>query len=150
MTTPAIPRPLECGSYLVGHEVHWIQARLSDEPPAAERAARVDANGWVTVQLDAGDGRRVWTHDPVRLAALLARTAGRAVLRSHSVLAVPSPNGHSCVSVAHEPSPCPDPDEDLSGLSLVELVDRRGGFIMPGSDLLDLHDGSPGGEPGGP
>jgi hypothetical protein len=138
MAKSALPRPLDCGSYHPGHDVHWIQAKLSYERPAAAGVAQMEADGWVTVHLDAGDSRRVWTHDPVRLAALLARTEGRAELRAPGVLAVPSGNGYHCVSVASEPSPCPDPDEDVSGLPLDELVRQRGGFSIPGDQLLDF------------
>jgi hypothetical protein len=137
MTTPAIPRLLACGSYHPGHDVHWIQAKRSHEPPAVECVASVGTDGWVTVTRDAGDSQRVWNHDPGRLAALLARTAGRAVLRSHNVLAVPSADGHYCISVASASSPCPEPDEDLGELSLGEQVLRRGGFSVPASEMIN-------------
>ena len=60
------------------------------------------------------------------------------VLRSYNVLAVPSEDGHYCVSVASEPSPCPDPDEDVSDLPLEELVRLRGGFTMTADHLREL------------
>jgi hypothetical protein len=127
---PRIPRLLACGSYHLGHEVHYIQARLSREGEPRAGTVTVGDFGWLTISFDVGGRQRLWNHDPDRLRALLARTEGRAGLRSSGVLAVKSRDGHYCVSVATEESPCPDPAEDVETLTLDELMRSRNGFLL--------------------
>jgi hypothetical protein len=131
---------LRCGSYRGGHEVHVIQARLAWEaPPLGSGLATVDADGWISIVLDA-DGSAVgavgdepvrrWTHDPRRLAQLLGPVSGRVALREHGVLAVARAGGTALVNITDEPSPCPPPDEDTSGWTPADHVARRGGFLI--------------------
>ena len=129
-------RPKRCGSYHSGHEVHFIQARLSWEKPGQAARAELVGDGWVVVTVD-GVETRWWTHDDAHVQRLIEETGGIAVLREHSVLAFERPGSASFVCIAHEPSPCPDPDEDVSELSLVDQLEQRGGFLVPGSALVD-------------
>lgn len=134
--------PLRCTSYRGGHEVHVIQARLSWEaPPVGRGTATVEPDGWVTIVLDddpaAAPPVRRWTHDPHRLAQLLTPISGRVTLRTKGVLAVAVAGGSALVSVTDDPSPCPVADEDTSGWTPVDHVDRRGGFLIAGPDLDD-------------
>ena len=121
--------PLRCGSYHLGHETHWIQAKLAiREPSRGTGTARVEADGWITVDLNSGQSVRRWTHDPARLAQQLAAASHRIELRAKGVLGVPSAQGLYIISVAEEPSPCPNADEVTGNLSPVELLQQRGGF----------------------
>ncbi len=130
-----IPRPLQCGSYTAGHEAHFIQARLSrEQPPIGRGTASVDPEGWITITLRGQDTVRWWTHDPARLDAQLAAAEGRVELRHASSLAVPTGTGHYIVSASDQPTPCPSPDDDVDSLSIVELVQQRGGFVLPSDD----------------
>ena len=105
--SPRLPR--HCGSYHAGHEVHWIQARLSREsPPIGEGRATVTDDGWITIELDDGQTTRAWTHDPAWLTHLFGGPSGPVVRRPASVLAV---SGSHLVSIGDQPSPCPGPTE---------------------------------------
>ena len=104
--------PLHCDSYHAGHEVHWIQARLSRESdPIGKGRATVADDGWITVELDDGEQHRLWHHDPAWLTYLFGGSSGRVTLRSKSVLAA---SGGHLVSVGDQPSPCPDRTKDTS------------------------------------
>lgn len=111
--------PQRCGSYRGGHEIHYIQARLSWEaPPIGRGVATVEPDGWITIVLDdesAAAPLRRWTHDPRRLAQLLGPVSGRVTLREQGVLAVASgDDGIPLVCVTGEPSSCPAPDESTA------------------------------------
>ena len=119
-----------CQSYLSGHQVHPIQARLCWEDPGEPVRAIVDDNGWITIEHENGETERVWTHDRDRVAGLLADSGGNAVRRSHAALSFPHPGGAAYVSIGTNPSPCPtEPLIDASLAELVELVAERGGFL---------------------
>lgn len=125
-----------CGSYHVGHTVHHIQARLSGEEPGQAGHAALAGDGWIVVTVD-GVESRWWTHDEAHAQALITETDGAVVLRPRSVLAFEHDGGAWLISVAKEPSPCPDPDADVSQLSLVDQIAKRGGFLVSGQSLLD-------------
>ncbi|MGQ0831180.1 MAG: hypothetical protein ACT4OV_05830 [Microthrixaceae bacterium] len=133
---PSIDPPLRCGSYRRGHEAHWVQAKVSNEAGHFRHGtATVDADGWITIVLNDGTHLRKWTHDPTRLAQLLDASGREVAVRHHGVLAVPA-GGTYIVSVADEPTPCPSPEEDTSGWSLTEILERRGGFMISPNDPL--------------
>jgi hypothetical protein len=67
-----------CGLYLPGHQVHWIQARLERENqenrPDTGRVVDVRNDGAVGIDLD-GEERRLWNHQPDRLAEAASQSA---------------------------------------------------------------------------
>jgi hypothetical protein len=75
-----------CGLYSPGHDVHWIQAKLSARAaadPSASRAGmwahghllEVCRNGFLSIEVD-GRVRRLWNHDPDRLEQVVAHNLG--------------------------------------------------------------------------
>lgn len=84
-----------CDSYRAGHQVHWIQAKISrrEPPQAVPVTASVDEDGVVLLE---GDDLYVvsWNHRPAHVRAALQRSGGIAQWRPNGhVLAVPT--GHS-------------------------------------------------------
>jgi hypothetical protein len=131
-----IPPVTRCGSFHPGHEVHWIQALGAEgDPETGEGSALVDSEGWITISLDNGRTERRWTHEPTRLAKALEACGSRVVLRTRSVLGVPSEDGMYTFSVDHRPSSCPSADEDQDEESLEEQLTKRGGFTISGDEL---------------
>ena len=88
-TTPVIPTPRRCGQYTPGHDVHYIQARLSSEHPPRHEAVieNIADDGTITF----ADGSTLWNHDPVRLRAIVEAHSAHVELRTHGVLAVTNP-----------------------------------------------------------
>ena len=130
-TPDPLPPPLRCGLYRAGHEVHFVQAiRAGNDDEVWPGTASVDATGWISITLDTGSVMRRWTHNPGRLADLLGDCGGRVLLRTKSILSIPSGHGAYCVSVAEGPTPCPPANEDLSDLSWDQLLARRGGATV--------------------
>jgi hypothetical protein len=91
--TGAEPRPVRCGSYRTGHDVHHIAARMfvEDEARGATTAGLVLGVEDGFVVLAVGDRRlRLWNHDPGRVARA-ARRCGRdaRLSRRLSLLALP-------------------------------------------------------------
>ena len=133
----AIPPVRSCGSYTFGHDVHFIQAKLSlhDGVGAYQAVDGVGSDGTVTF----ADGSSVWHHNPARLRAALALAGGMARLGTHGMLRVASGGGaYYCFSVSQAPEPCrPDTAEHRPGESVVEELLRRGGVLRSGHDVLD-------------
>jgi hypothetical protein len=82
-----LPPAKYCGSFRRGHDVHFIQARLTwelrcDEPHVVRR---VTDDGTITF----ADGTRVWNHDPQRLRLVLARHGNEVLVGAYGVLQVP-------------------------------------------------------------
>jgi hypothetical protein len=131
VSTSPVPPVRVCGQYRPGHDVHFIQARLSFEgPPGTPTTIRaIDGDG--TVHLT--DGTTRWNHDPDRLRWFVEQLGGAATIRSHGVLTVR--NHLFCVSGA--PDPCrPTPPGPLPGESFLAELTRRGGALRRGADLL--------------
>ena len=125
------PPPLRCGLYRAGHEVHFAQAiRSGNDDEVRPGTASVDAADWISISLDNGRIERRWTHDPVRLAHLLAEYEGRVLLRSKSILSIPHGGGDYFVSVGGGATPCPPANEHLSDLSWDQMLARRGGVTV--------------------
>jgi hypothetical protein len=123
-----IPYGIRCGSYTPGHDVHYIQARLSAEHgmgmPA--RIERVDDDGTIRFV----DGSTLWNHDPERLRAILDRFGNDAFLMSRGVLRLPNGTGAYLICVAEAPDPCrADTATVIPGESLADELRRRGGFL---------------------
>lgn len=130
-----LPPPLRCGLYRAGHEVHFVQAiRAGNDDEAWPGTASVDAAGWISITLDSGRIERLWTHNPARLAYLLAESGGHVLLRTKSILSIPNGHGAHYFSVGEDPTPCPPANEDLSDLSWDQLLTRRGGVTVRLSD----------------
>jgi hypothetical protein len=137
-----IRAPRRCGSYTLGHDVHFSQARLSlsDGVGPQQTVQDVAADGTITFS----DGSSVWHHDPTRLKAALALVGNQARLGTHGVLRVASEGAsYYCFSVSAEPDPCrSETSEDRPGESLIDELLRRGGLYRNGPDLLRELEGS--------
>ncbi len=83
-----------CQSYWAGHNVHFIQARLSRESLEAglARSGRIIAigdDGRVDVAV-AGATVELWNHLPARLRRFVEHGKTDVVLRGHSAMAIGS------------------------------------------------------------
>jgi hypothetical protein len=128
-----------CGSYTPGHDVHYIQTRVS-RAAGERRAARIDAvhdDGTITL----ADGTTLWNHDPTRLRGLLARHGSDVWLGAHGVMRLSRHGGDYCFCVASEATPCPAPAAPPDSLEdVVRQAAERGGFMISGQQLLRLVD----------
>lgn len=135
----------KCGLYLPGHDVHWIQAKLSwSETPDPRTGApkmrvpgqllEVRPDGFLIVEIE-GSLRRLWNHDSDRLATLVARNDG-AILHQPGwgLLLTKSEQGNYlfCVADANDPDLRPCPSEPPTG-SPMDLMLGAGGFSLSGS-----------------
>lgn len=139
----SIERARSCGLYLPGHDVHWIQARLSVEeelqrPSTPGLLLGVQPDGLVVVEVN-GVVRRLWNHDTDRLEQLVARNRGEV---SHQpgfgLLKTPSEKSSYlfCVADADSPDLRPCLAHPPTGGPL-ELLREAGGFSIPGPEALD-------------
>jgi hypothetical protein len=121
-----LPAPRSCGSYTAGHDIHFIQARLSwENAPIGERTIdAITPDGTIRFT----DDTTCWNHHPERLKAIIDRNDRRVELRQYSVLAVPGSGSHWLFSVSSEVDPCrPDTAESHRGESFLDELVRRGG-----------------------
>jgi len=126
-----------CGSYRPGHEVHYIQARKSSEAGLGTSATvtAVDEDGTIHF----ANGTTKWNHEPRRLRRALGLHGPGVQLCPFGVLRVPNGNGAYCFCVGNEPTPCPGPAANPTSLDdLVQQTKERGGFLIPGPDVLRL------------
>jgi hypothetical protein len=132
-----MPPVWTCGAYRLGHDVHFIQVRLSGEDgPGEERTiTSVADDGTISFTR----GAAVWNHDPERLRTILAEHGYAARLGSKGVLRVPHDDaGAYCFSVADEPDPCRDDTAEVRpGESLIDEILRRGGVLRSVRSVLD-------------
>lgn len=132
-----------CGNYRLGHDVHFIQVRLSGEDgPGEERTiVSVADDGMISF----AQGAPVWNHDPERLRTVLAQHGDAVRLATKGVLRVPHDDGSAyCFSVADEPDPCRDDTAEVRpGESIVEELLRRGGVLRSARSVLDELDATP-------
>ena len=136
-TTPVIPTLRRCGQYTPGHDVHYIQARLSSEHAPRREAVIEDIADDGTITF--ADGSTFWNHDPVRLRAIVQADGARVDVRSYGVLKVPHATGGGgfLVCVAEAATPCADePAGPRPGESVVDELIRRGGVLRPGRQVL--------------
>lgn len=144
----SIERAYQCGLYLPGHDVHWIQAKVSAQSAADPRKARsnlwapghlldVRSDGSLVVEVD-GAVRRLWNHDPDRLEQLVARNLGEI---SHqpgfSLIRTKSERGSYlfCVADADSPDLRPCPAHPPTG-NPMDLLREADGFSVPGPEAL--------------
>jgi len=93
MNESSIPPVRDCGRYLPGHSVHWIQARLTWNQPVAHTAVEIVHIGAASVLVSADDGlRQFWNHDVDRLRALVEQHGPFGALVGYHVLRLES--GH--------------------------------------------------------
>jgi len=127
-------RAWACGLYLPGHDVHWIQGlhsgRDDENPPEQGRLLGASEDGTLRVQVD-GEVRRLWNHDPGRLARLVARNKGVVTHQPRwGLLRTKSAQGAYCFCVVnatkdHEPCPHKAPEGNL-----LELLKQAGGATL--------------------
>ncbi len=134
------PVAYRCGLYLRGHDVHWIQAKLSvqqrsERPSRSGHLLDVQSDGLVVIEVQ-GVLHRLWNHDtdPMKHSADSSRGTvsyqpGFGLLRTKSA------EGSYLFCVADENSPDlrPCPDRLPTG-TLVELLRNAGGFSIPGRE----------------
>ena len=108
-------RAFSCGLYLAGHDVHWIQSKLSLKVDAARprpgRIEEVHPDGVLVVRVESAR-YSFWNHDPRRLHRLVAANHGLVTYqREFNLLRTRSgPGSHFvfCVIDAADPGrrPC--------------------------------------------
>jgi hypothetical protein len=100
MTESTIPPVRDCGRYVPGHSVHWLQARLTWSQPAPRVAIEIVEIGanHLTVSADGGL-QRFRNHDVGRLRALVENRGPNGALVGYHVLRLES--GHD-VSVMED------------------------------------------------
>lgn len=99
----AIPPVWRCGAYRLGHDMHFIQARLAQEGQyETARIVTIDDDGTIGFL----DHPAAWNHDPQRLRALVARFGPDVTLHGHGVLRIGPPESSFCCSIASTPDPC--------------------------------------------
>jgi hypothetical protein len=126
-----------CGAYTPGHEVHYIQARISSRegPGTSARISAIDDDGTIHF----ADGTTKWNHEPKRLRRAVDASGPGVLLCAHHVLRVPHPGGAYCFCLGDAPSPCPGPAKKPTSVEdLVTQLNERGGFLIPGADALRL------------
>lgn len=132
-----IGRPVRCGAHLPGHDVHYIQWGLS-------LRANADVDVSVTAVDDDGtihfaDGTTQWNHEPARLRQAIEHFGGSVLLGAQHVLKVPNGRSTYWFCLGNGPTPCPGRAEAPTSLEdAVTQAKERGGFLLPGRDLLRL------------
>ena len=89
-----------CSRYVPGHEVHYIQSRISLEELGVVERGRVEAIGdLVSVRVE-GELRRYWNHDLARFARAIERFGPDVAIQERwSMLRVPGRIGSFCFSI---------------------------------------------------
>jgi len=136
----------KCALYTPGHQVHFIQAKLSWQgDPLKYRSGSlvsVDDDGWISVVIDQAEVR-IWNHEPARARHRIEAAGGLVVLREPHVLATPTACGNALFSISDTVTACvaPSAESDNSPTGLVEQLLSRGGFMVSGAEALGhLHD----------
>lgn len=135
-----------CGLYLRGHDVHWIQAKISDReqgerPIMSGHLLEVRSEGLVIVEVQ-GSIYRLWNHDTDRMRVLVAGNAGEISYQpGFGLLRTASASGSYlfCVADADSPDLRPCPTSPPTG-GPSELLRKAGGFSMPGPEALSWVD----------
>jgi hypothetical protein len=136
-----------CPLYLPGHNVHFIQLRLTwNEPehdPIPATLLEVHDDGELTLDVD-GELRWYWNHRPDDVAWAMTRYDGEFELVGYGVLAVARRLWHDGQGMPAfyitEPDseyrrPCPDQDDPVPADPIERLM-KTGGFVMSGPEAL--------------
>jgi hypothetical protein len=136
-------RAYSCGLYVPGHDVHWIQAKLSVEreserPIVPGHLLRAKPDGLVTIEVQ-GVVHRLWNHDIDRMKGLVARNRGAISYQpGFALLRTASPDGSYlfCVADADRGELRACPTSGPTG-TLVELLRNAGGFSIGRWEALE-------------
>jgi hypothetical protein len=83
-----------------------------------------------------GTPRRLWNHDPARLAALVERNGGQVAFQSRwALLRTPASNGSFVFSVCDADAPRRDCLSHEPIGTIIDIVDEAGGFTMSSAAL---------------
>jgi hypothetical protein len=141
-----IPRPRpECDLYIPGHTVHWIQARLAWEHPR-EWAVLEAVQGRVITVRFSDRMARYRNHDPEALLDIAGHGSSVLVSERYGTLSAPTGRGTFgcfCIADADEPwRACSvAPMGPVSHQDLVDRLEDRGGFSIPGALLPSIDAG---------
>jgi hypothetical protein len=139
-------RPVDrsCGSYGLGHRVHWIQAKKSAESPQPVIQVSVVVHDDGRVDLEGHQLKAtMWNHDPGRLREAMDYPGpSRAVWKPRfHVLAVPGPHGYLfSLAASDQRTPCHPGTRQALGEStpdfLIRAMREDHGCTVPGRSLL--------------
>ena len=117
-----------CSRYVPGHEVHYIQSRISLEEPGLVERGRVEAIGELISVRVGGELRRYWNHDLTRFARAIELFGPDVTLQERwSLLKVPHPGGSYCFSIRRLTD-----DEGWLGPGEADCTKGpAGGFVIP-------------------
>lgn len=128
----------QCGLYLPGHDVHWIQAKLAarSETDLAVPGHLLEArpDGLILVEVDGGI-RRLWNHNPERLKRIAARDNGEISHQPRFHLLLVRGSYVFCVVDADSSERQPCPERPPTG-DPIQLLKEAGGFSIPGPEAL--------------
>jgi hypothetical protein len=147
MAEPGAERPVtaaQCALYKPGHQVHFIQVRLTALGEQREnrrgQLVSIDEAGWISVAVE-GKVERFWTHDPSRAREAFLGSGGKVGLPGYGTLYAEQKKGRRYLCVATEAegaTPCLHPlwrgasVEDLAG-----RLESSGGFMVSGRELQE-------------
>lgn len=133
--------PRQCGLYLPGHEVHWVQGLRSandiETSPVQGHLVAVEDDGTIVFKVG-GTIERAWNHEPQRIAAFAAKSGGRVILRrSWGILGVPHGDSGNYLFYIGDPDDHREcPSEPPTGDPL-DLLAETGGLSMRAIDAID-------------
>ena len=106
-----------CASFHLGHNVHWIQSKLSLEEGNCERCRieEIRDDGFVVLS----NGIIRWHHSATAVRKAAEALGSTVNWRGHGLLAFVTDEGELQLSTADEPSPCVPPNRPN-----LRLVDR--------------------------
>jgi len=134
-----IQESYRCELYQAGHEVHYIQARLSYGQPHGQGTLTEVLGNVITVDFG-NEIRRYRNHDPDRLVDIVGIGGNVEVCERYVIL---RGNGGYCFSIldAAEPwVPCDhEPLTSFTAEALAERLETHGGFLVPGPVVLDAN-----------
>ena len=139
-------RAFSCGLYLPGHDVHWIQVKVSLKldaiRPEPGRLLDVEEDGLVVVEVQ-GVLHQLWNHDIARLERLVKVNRGRISYQPGFGLLRTSSGERGdycfCVTEVEDPARRSCPVGPPTG-SLSELLTTAGGFSVSGPEALRMLD----------
>jgi hypothetical protein len=135
---------VKCDLYLAGHCHHWIQARKASESRTSPRVGKLEAiddDGFIVVRyLDKIGHYR--NHDVGRLVDITRPGIKVRVFERYRLLSVDLPDGSArmfCIAIEDDEwTPCSYlPLTSATPEALAERLATRGGFSVPGNEIVD-------------